>query len=352
MTSPPSPADNYWIDKIDDPFAKGLTGTLWDLGKRIIGESFKYLQDKKQVTAAAKKYADKYHSRYGKIRLLGMAEDIDLESVYTAVKFLDELSIRMRFGSLDKIEEDYRNQKKRRFQTGECKPVEGGEVANTNQYLYVLGNPGVGKSTFLRRIGLEAIKGATGKYQHSVIPVMLELKQFNKGEVNLIAAITEELSYFGFPNKETVATELLNQGKLLLLLDGLDEVPNDYIDNVQNAITNLLTQFSDNRFILSCRIAAYKSPINNFYTVEVADFDDEQIERFIGYWFNKEPEIGKDCWKKLSEPEYKASKELAQTPLLLTFLCLVYEQDYDFPKQRSRLYLEALEILLKKWDNQ
>ncbi len=145
MTSSPSPADNYWIDKIDDPFAKGLTGTLWDLGKRFVGTSVDYFRDKKQVTAAAKQYADKYHSRYGKIRLLGMSEDRDLDSVYTAVKFLDKLSIQMRFGSIDVIEEDYRNQGKRKFQTGKCKPVMGNEVANTHQYLYVLANPGAGK---------------------------------------------------------------------------------------------------------------------------------------------------------------------------------------------------------------
>ena len=352
MTS--SPDDNYWIDKIDDPFAKGLTGTLWGLGTRFVGTSFDYFRDRQGVTAAAKSYADKYRSRYGKIRLLKMSHEIDLESVYTAVKFLDKLSLQNSFGSITAIEDNYRDLGKRRFQTEESQTVSGSEVANKYQYLYVLANPGAGKSTFLRRVGLEAIKGKAGKYQHSVIPVMLELKNFNKENVdltNLIAAITEELSYFGFPDKEDVTEELLKQGKLLLLFDGLDEVPNAYRNSIQNAISNLLTKYSQNRFILSCRIAAYKSPMLNFTNVELADFDDSQIEKFINNWFVRELEVGEECWQALKQTENKAAKELAQTPLLLTFLCLVYHDNYSFPKQRSQLYEEMLDILLRKWDS-
>ena len=351
MTS--SPDNNYWIDKIDDPFTRGLTGTLWDIGKRFVGTSFNYFRDRQQVTAAARSYADKYRNRYGKIRLLRMPQEIDLESVYTAVKFLDRLSIENRFGSISDLEEHYRNQGKRKFQTGECQSIMGSEVANTHQYLYVLANPGAGKSTFLRRVGLEAIKGIAGKYQHSVIPVMLELKQFNKETVDLIKLITAiitELSYFGFPDCENITEQLLKQGKLLLLFDSLDEVPNAYRNDVQNAIANLLTKYEQNRFILSCRIAAYESTMTNFKMIELADFDDLQIEKFITNWFISEPEIGQECWQELQQTDNKAAKELAQTPLLLTFLCLVYQENYSFPKQRSQLYVEALDILLRKWD--
>ena len=89
-----------------------------------------------------------------------------------------------------------------------------------------------------------------------------------------------------------------------------------------------------------------------FTNVELADFDDQQIEKFINNWFKSDPEDAKDCWAKLSKPEYKASKELAQTPLLLTFLCLAYGNYGDFPAQRSQLYSQALEILLYKWDRE
>lgn len=73
----------------------------------------------------------------------------------------------------------------------------------------ILGGPGAGKSTFLRRIGLEALKGKEGIYKHQCIPVFLELKQFNSDEVDLVRAISNELQNFGFPSSENFAVKAL-----------------------------------------------------------------------------------------------------------------------------------------------
>ncbi len=43
-------------------------------------------------------------------------------------------------------------------------------------------------------------------------------------------------------------------------------------------------------------------------------------------------------------------KQLAASPLLLTLLCLAFEESGDFPANRSELYKEGLDALLKKWD--
>jgi hypothetical protein len=85
----------------------------------------------------------------------------------------------------------------------------------------------------------------------------------------------------------------------------------------------------------------------------MADFDDEQIQQFINNWFQKEEDkqakTGDKCWELLQKPENQAAKELAHTPLLLTFLCLVYDRSQNFPNNRSVLYKNALRILLEEW---
>ena len=53
-------------------------------------------------------------------------------------------------------------------------------LANNKQYLMVLGGPGVGKSTFLRKVGLEALKKKEGNFAHECIPVFIELKRFTE----------------------------------------------------------------------------------------------------------------------------------------------------------------------------
>ena len=85
----------------------------------------------------------------------------------------------------------------------------------------------------------------------------------------------------------------------------------------------------------------------------MADFDDEQIQQFINNWFHGEDDqqakTGEKCWELLQKPENQAAKELAHTPLLLTFLCLVYDRSQNFPNNRSVLYKKALRILLEEW---
>jgi predicted NACHT family NTPase len=70
--------------------------------------------------------------------------------------------------------------------------------------------------------------------------------------------------------------------------------------------------------------------------VVMADFDDAQISSSsptgfrvsrIGRWGTAQK-----CWELLQQPEYAATKELAQTPLLLTFLCLVFDDSQTFPR--------------------
>ena len=300
-----------------------------------------------------KQYADKYQSRYGLLKLLGMPQAVELESVYTQVRFLDDLSIR-RFESIKALEEEYRKSQERRFQVGrKVGNQDGIAVANQHQYLMVLGGPGAGKTTFLRKLGLEALKGNNGCFKHHCIPVLLELKQFTD-EVDLTIAIAREFQYFGLPSADEFATKALEQGKLLVLLDGLDEVSVSSVNTVIDAIQQLVIQYDRNRFVASCRIAGYRSGgFQRFRDIELADFDDHQIQQFIQKWFSseldKKSKTAEECWRLLSHSKNQAAKELAQTPLLLTLLCIVYHKSLMFPKDRAALYGDALNVLMKEW---
>jgi len=325
--------------------------SIWAGGGKILDRFGKALDGKKvkqAIDAASRQYAQNYTERHAILKVLGMREPVSLESVYTAVQFLDDSAIRS-FESVEGLERVYRQGKQRSFQPEDCQKQEGLKVANDKQYLMVLGGPGAGKSTFLQRMGLEALKGKQGKFQHACIPVFIELKKFNTGEINIEKEIAEEFRICGFPSHEEFTATALEQGKLLILLDGLDEVPTERMNEAIVQIQNFVDLHDQNRFITSCRVAAYRHNFRRFSDVAMADFDDAQIEKFISNWFRSEPQTGQDCWKKLNNEEHKSAKELTQTPLLLTLVCLLYQRSRKLPTNRATLYERALRVLLEEW---
>ena len=79
--------------------------------------------------------------------------------------------------------------------------------------------------------------------------------------------------------------EFVEEGKVLLLLDGLDEVPGTDGDEVVKQIEMFVRNYDRNHLIITCRIQAQKYRFNHFAYVEVADFNSEQIAAFARKWF-------------------------------------------------------------------
>ena len=164
----------------------------------------------------------------------------------------------------------------------------------------------------------------------------------------------------GFPHPKELVKAALKSGQLLILFDGLDEVPTSNVNNVIRKIRDFVDRYSQNRFIASCRIAAYRGGFTRFTEVEMADFDDVQIKKYIKNWFDstrdqhrrqlhQEKKTGDRCWAKLNTKEHRATKELVRNPLLLTLLCMVYDNSQNLPRNRASLYEKALDIFLEEW---
>jgi len=108
-------------------------------------------------------------------------------------------------------------------------------------------------------------------------------------------------------------------------------------------------RYSNNQIIVTCRIAAVDYTFERFTYVEVADFDERQMNIFSQKWFQDENKLALFA-KEFNNPKNKGLKELAKTPLLLTLLCLAFDELLVLSERKVELYREAIEALLKKWD--
>ena len=301
------------------------------------------------VQDVRRKVYDDIKERCGTMRVLDMTQPIGLGDIYTDVNILESILGRRR-KEIAELLQDCDLENFNRFTLGRIKQerVPGLEAVERHAKLMILGKPGAGKTTFLKRF---ATLCNLGEFQTQRIPVFVTLKDFAEAnnQPDFLTYIAQQWSTCGVQDT-AIAESVMNQGHALVLLDGLDEVQETEHNRVLREIQGFTNQFRACQFVMTCRIAAREYTFEQFTEVEVADFNDEQIAEFAANWFKvkKDPVKAKTFIDSLKNNQ--PIQELATNPLLLTLLCLVFGESADFPRNRSELYKEGLDVLLKKWD--
>jgi hypothetical protein len=242
------------------------------------------------VSSALDQYLHRYTERYGQVKVLGMSEPIPLRRIYTELQMVDPSFLR-KCTTVESLERQFVENDCEGFCPRFVERCDGTKVANELQFLNVLGEPGAGKSTFLRRIGLEALLPRGERhYKHDRIPVFLEFNALEDRKLHLPEMAELELMSFGFP--EGFSNRILKEGKALVLLDGLDEIPPERFAETIRGFQLLTNQHSSNRFITSCRTTYYAGWFNRSTDVLVADLGNPQIENFVHNWFSSQGNQG------------------------------------------------------------
>jgi predicted NACHT family NTPase len=280
--------------------------------------------------------------RCGTMRVLDMTQPIALtgeQGIYTNVNILEKLTGHRRLELAELLElADLEEFDRFGLSYISEERVPGLNVAQRYPKLMVLGKPGAGKTTFLKYLAMQCM---AGRFLPDRLPLFVTLKNFAEAEKQ-----PSLLKYLGGER----STPILKAGKALILLDGLDEVREEDTKRVIRQIEQFSEQFSSNHFVITCRIAAKEYTFGQFTEVEVADFNEAQIDTFARNWFRVKGDPDRATLFRKKLDDNKPIAELATNPLLLTLLCLMFEDVTDFPANRSELYKEGLDVLLKKWD--
>lgn len=302
---------------------------------------------------------DKIQDQCGTLQLLDTSRFIGIDDIYIDVNILEETASDQWLEIADL--QSLTSKEFDRFGLGEvsAKKIAGTRAVETYSKLRVLGKPGSGKTTFLQHL---AIQCARGELAANRVPIFINLRDF--ADESILAG---DFSLLNYIHKEFLTSEisipsaletLLHQGRVLLLLDGLDEV----LDRDRNAVLKEVRRFSEkyqkNLFIATCRTAAKIFNLRGFRDVEIAPFTEAQITAFALKWFaaftqtnaqdQMEPSV--QFIQKLGLPENLQFRRLAVTPLFLHLACWMFHRQEKFPTKRAEFYQQCLDLLLVKWD--
>ena len=237
----------------------------------------------------------------------------------------------------------------------------------------ILGDPGSGKTTHLKRVllwvlrkGSESLGLAPG-----TLPVFLPLRDLCDLDSGLDAFIEAHLDHPHLRMPEGFGRRLLSRGNLLFLLDGLDEVAGESErGQVARWVEGAVEAHSNCRFLVSCRFAGYSEQVRlseRFLEMHLRPLTSDQAEAFVQNWYRivetglapgaveQAEEVAKTnagaLLRRLRKPDFRARRvfELTRNPLLLANLCLVHRDRGRLPHRRAQLYEQCVDVLLETW---
>ena len=257
------------------------------------------------------------------------------------------------------------------------------EAFQLTQYLLVEGAPGSGKTTILMRVALALAKALRGDASSAndmgftspyPLPVFVPLRHFwtykrhLSPSERLFGSLPLLIKYLHamfsqYTDHTAWLTSFLESGRIALLFDGLDEIP-DATGRQQTSglIRDFVRQYPKCRVALTTRPAGLTSVIRtNLLTqgrlayCEVQPLNQDQIVRFIRAWYRalvtnpiESERKGQELVKRIdANPRVS---ELARTPILLTAIAVVHQSRGDLPERRADLYDHCVKALCGRWD--
>lgn len=222
-------------------------------------------------------------------------------------------------------------------------------LSKCSNFIIISGTGGLGKSMMMRHLLLNSVSHYKPGNR---IPIFIQLKDFSDKYESLAAFIYEKFGDLGARIDFQKFTEMLTQGKCLLLFDGLDEINSAVRKLFEQSLERFADRYTDNMFIISSRPSFGLSAFSRFTVLELQPFSKQQSLELINRleFRPDEPSIKENFKKQLNETLWNSHRQFAENPLLLTIMLMTFEEFAEVPSKMHIFYHEAYVTLSQRHD--
>ncbi|MBD1915145.1 MULTISPECIES: HEAT repeat domain-containing protein [Cyanophyceae] len=199
------------------------------------------------------------------------------------------------------------------------------------EHVLLIGKPGSGKSTSMEWLLWNEAQNAL-EHPEAKIPVLVKLRRCTS---TIEALIRDFLSRHYLPLNVQDIERLLQQGKVLLLLDGLNELPEAH----STEIANFRERYRKTTpMIVSTRDLSVGGTLGIVKSLKMLPLSEPQMREFVLGYLPKEGD------RLLQQLKGDRLRKFAETPLLLWMLYRVFDQNGQVPANLGLAFREFTQL--------
>lgn len=203
---------------------------------------------------------------------------------------------------------------------------------------------GQGKSIFMRYLALSVLSDPTLKK----IPLFIELRNLSE-KTTLITLLHNVLAEIGVNADATVFKYLANDDRLVIFLDGFDEIAGEAVSETIGLIHALKISYPNLKIIVSSRPQNAIQNVANFKVVQLDFLNSKDHDKFL-------KKLGVSPARRVElieamENSPEDIQEAISTPLMMSIVVLVYESVHLIPPYLSDFFSALFHVVFTQHDS-